>query len=152
MVLSDLSQGCSNKSDTVMINKNVTRLTTQGYNNTAISSLYRTCWNNLVTSLIISTRLLQIVTSSAKTTCWQTCYKIWDFCVCTRKNLTTCQQDMSATCLQQACQHTSCNNAIILSSCYMVVTRNLLTNCWIAGRCNKLLEQLVTSLLSITTF
>ena len=37
MELSDLSQGCSNKSDTVMINKNVTRLTTQGCNNTAIS-------------------------------------------------------------------------------------------------------------------
>jgi hypothetical protein len=29
MALSDLLQGCSNKSDTVMINKNVTRLTTQ---------------------------------------------------------------------------------------------------------------------------
>jgi hypothetical protein len=36
MALSDLSQGCSNKSDTVMINKNVTRLTTQGCKNTAI--------------------------------------------------------------------------------------------------------------------
>ena len=35
MALSDLSQDCSNKSDTVMINKNVT-LTTQGCNNTAI--------------------------------------------------------------------------------------------------------------------
>jgi hypothetical protein len=75
-------QGCSNKSDTVMINKNVTRLTAQGCNNTAISWLYWTCWNNHVTSLIISTRLLQVVnclfqtcwqlvTSSAKTTCWR---------------------------------------------------------------------------------
>jgi hypothetical protein len=85
-------QCCSNKSDTVMMNKNVTRLTTQGCNNTAISWLYWiwTCWNNLVTSLIISTRLLQVVnslfqtcwqlgTSSANTTCWQTCYKMWDF-------------------------------------------------------------------------
>jgi hypothetical protein len=47
-----------------------------------ISWLYRTCWNNLATSLIISTRLLQVVnslfqtcwqlgTSSAKTTCCQ---------------------------------------------------------------------------------
>jgi hypothetical protein len=70
---SDLSQGCSNKSDTVMINKNVTRLTTQGCNNTAISWLYRTCWNNLVTSLIISTRLLQIVNSL-----FQTCYNTWE--------------------------------------------------------------------------
>jgi hypothetical protein len=26
---------------------------------------------------------------------------------------------------------TSCNNAVILSSCYKVVTHNLLTNCWI---------------------
>jgi hypothetical protein len=67
MELSDLSQGCSNKSDTVMINKNATRLTTQGCNNTAISRLYRTCWNNLVTSLIISTRLLQIVNSLFQT-------------------------------------------------------------------------------------
>ena len=37
MALSDLLQGCSNKSDADMININVTRLTTQGYNNTAIS-------------------------------------------------------------------------------------------------------------------
>jgi hypothetical protein len=36
-IISDLSQGCSNKSDTVMINKNVTRLTIQGCNNTVIS-------------------------------------------------------------------------------------------------------------------
>ena len=28
---------------------------------------------------------------------------------------------------------TSCNNAVILSSCYKVVTHNLLTNCCIAG-------------------
>jgi hypothetical protein len=34
-------------------NKNVTRLTTQGCNNIVISWLYRTCWNNLATSLII---------------------------------------------------------------------------------------------------
>jgi hypothetical protein len=93
MTLSDLLQGCSNKSDTVMIiNKNVTRLTTQGCNNIVISWLYRTCWNNLVTSLVISTKLLQIVnslfqtcwqlgTNSAGTTCWQTCYNMWDFCV-----------------------------------------------------------------------
>jgi hypothetical protein len=80
MELPDLSQGCSNKSDTVVINKNVTRLTTQGCNNTAISimtvsdlleqpcnkpdninkvvnSLFQTCW--------------QLVTSSAQTTCWR---------------------------------------------------------------------------------
>jgi hypothetical protein len=55
---------------------------TQGCNNIVISWLYRTCWNNLATSLIISTKLLQVVnslfqtcwqlgTSSAKTTCWR---------------------------------------------------------------------------------
>jgi hypothetical protein len=70
MALSNLLQGCSNKSDTGMINKNVTRLPTQGCNNTVISWLYRTCWNNLVTSLIISTRLLQVVNSLFQT-CWQ---------------------------------------------------------------------------------
>jgi hypothetical protein len=64
------------------INTNATRLTTQGCNKIVISWLYRTCWNNLATSLIISTRLLQVVnnlfqtcwqlgTSSANTTCWQ---------------------------------------------------------------------------------
>jgi hypothetical protein len=39
MALSDLLQGCSNKSDTVVINRNVTRLTTQGQgcNNTAMT-------------------------------------------------------------------------------------------------------------------
>jgi hypothetical protein len=59
-------------------NKNVTRLTTQGCNNIMISWLLETCWNNLARSLIISSRLLQIVhslfqelTSSANTTCWQ---------------------------------------------------------------------------------
>jgi hypothetical protein len=74
-------------------NKNVTRLTTQGCDNIVISWLYRTCWNNFVTCLIIPTTLLQVVnslfqtcrqlgTSIAKTTCWQTCHKMWDFCLC----------------------------------------------------------------------
>jgi hypothetical protein len=99
MALSDLSQGCPNKSDTVMMTKNVTRFTTRGCNNIVISWLYdRTCLNNLVTGLIISTRLLQIVTSffqpcwqlgtsssnmhNLLTACWQTCYKMWDFYAC----------------------------------------------------------------------
>jgi hypothetical protein len=71
--------------------------TTQGCNNTAISWLYRTCWNNLTTSLIISTRLLQVVNSLFQTCwqavrkqllqlvddfTWQTCYKMWDFYAC----------------------------------------------------------------------
>ncbi len=62
-------------------NKNVTRSTTQCCNNIVISWLYQTCWNNLATSLIISTRLLQIVNNccilvdnlgqAVRTTCWQ---------------------------------------------------------------------------------
>jgi hypothetical protein len=63
-----------------------------------ISSIYHdhwTCWNNLATSLIISSSLVQVVnslfqncwqlgTSSANTTCnWrQTCYEMWDSYVC----------------------------------------------------------------------
>jgi hypothetical protein len=128
MALSDLSQCCSIKSDTVMINKNVTRLTTQGCNNTAISWLYRTCSNNLVTSLIISTRLLQIVnslfqtcwqlgTSSANTTCWRLVGRLATRCeivVCTHvkthKLLQVCKQScykflhkLSRSCLRTAC-------------------------------------------------
>jgi hypothetical protein len=80
MALSDLLQVFSYKSDTVMINnKNVTRLTTQGCNNIVISWLDRTCWNNLATSLIISTRLLQVVNSL-----FQTCYNNWEQAVRTQ--------------------------------------------------------------------
>jgi hypothetical protein len=44
---------------------------TRLYNNIVISRrLYRTCWNNLATNLIISTRLLQDVHSSFQT-CWK---------------------------------------------------------------------------------
>jgi hypothetical protein len=64
----------------------------------------------------------------------------------TRKNLTTCQQDAFATDLLQASEQVV-TNAVILSSCYKVVTHNLLTNCWIAGRwqvvgitCNRSVE------------
>jgi hypothetical protein len=64
------------------LHNDVARLTTQGCNNIDISWLYQTCWNNLATSLIISTSLLQVVnslfqtcwqleTSSANTTCWR---------------------------------------------------------------------------------
>jgi hypothetical protein len=80
----------------VWCNKNATRLTTQGCNNIVISWLYRTCWNNLATSLITSTKLLQLLTRvvpNLLTTwdkqcehnllpaCW-TFYKMWDLCVC----------------------------------------------------------------------
>jgi hypothetical protein len=78
MALSDLLRGLILS----WYNKNVTRLTTQGCNNIVISWLYRIRWNNLATSLIISTSLLQVVncllqtcwqlgTSSANTTCWR---------------------------------------------------------------------------------
>ena len=59
-------------------NKNVTRLTTQVCNNIVISRLYRTCWNNLVSTKLLQllTRLSILVdnwlgTSSANTTCWR---------------------------------------------------------------------------------
>jgi hypothetical protein len=103
---------CSNKFDTVMINKNVTRLTTQGCNNTAISWLYRTCWNNCVTSLIININkgLLEIVnslfqtcwqlgTSIANTSCWQLVGRLAtrceiftsvEECTCFAWKITTC--------------------------------------------------------------
>jgi hypothetical protein len=89
MTLSYLLQGCSYKSDTwVMINnKNVTRLTAQGCNNIVISWLDRTCWNNLATSLIISTRLLQVVNSL-----FQTCYNNWEQAM--RTQLVDALQDM----------------------------------------------------------
>jgi hypothetical protein len=48
--------------------------------------------------------------------------------VYTRKSLATCQQDVFATGFV-ASLSTSCNNAVILSSCYKVVTHNLSTRC-----------------------
>jgi hypothetical protein len=69
-------------------NKNVTRFTTQGCNNTVISWVYRTCWNNLVKLWLLQVvnslfqTCSQLETSSANVTCWQTCYKMWDFCMC----------------------------------------------------------------------
>jgi hypothetical protein len=116
MALSDLLQGCSNKSDTVMIQvwySHVTRLTTQGCNNIVISWLHRTCWNNLATSLIISTRLLQFVnslfqtcwqlgTSSAKTTCWRLVGRLATRCkifACVHSEQLSCATHMTSTCM-----------------------------------------------------
>ena len=59
----------------------------------------------------------------------------------TRKNLTTCQQDMFATGLYQACQQVYCK----------VVTHNFCRQIVELQDDNKLLEQLVTTLLSSTT-
>jgi hypothetical protein len=129
-------------------NKNVTRLATQGCNNTAISWLDRTCWNNLATSLIISTRLLQVVDSlfqtcwqlvtSSPTACWETYY--------TRKNA------QIATNLQQICSNavpTTCQQDVfallvpsLLTSCQRLVG-NLLQVCWAQKTCYKLFQQLV---------
>jgi hypothetical protein len=58
-------------------NKNVARLTTQVCNNIAITWLHQTCWNNLATSLIIYQQGCYMLL----TTCWQTCDKMWDFCM-----------------------------------------------------------------------
>jgi hypothetical protein len=52
-----------------------------------------------------------------------------DFQVHTCTNLTTCQQDVFMYNRLVACLSTSCNSAVILSSCCKVVTHNLLTNC-----------------------
>jgi hypothetical protein len=52
----------------------------------------------------------------------------------THKNLTICQQDVTVRNRLVASLSTSCNNVVILSGCYKVVTHNLLTNCSIAGR------------------
>jgi hypothetical protein len=47
-------------------NKNVTRLTTQSCNNIVISWLYRTCWNSLATSLILSQGCYKLLTACSK--------------------------------------------------------------------------------------
>jgi hypothetical protein len=68
----------------------------------------------------------------------------------TGKNLTTCQQDVFATALQQACQQ----QVVTIRLFHQVATRLSLTTCWQIVELqddNKLLKQLVTSLLSSTT-
>ena len=158
MALSDLLQGCSNKSDTVMINRNVTRLTTQGCKNIVISWLYRTCWNSLFHTC------WQLGTSSANTTCWRLVGRLatrceiftrvdcsnvsyqkalsvwWIICRKPQDKLIcyTCKKftdNLSTRCVRNrlvATLSTSCYK--VVSSCYKVVTHNLLTNCWVARR------------------
>jgi hypothetical protein len=138
-----------------MINKNVTKLTTQGCNNTAMSWLYRTCWNNLVTSLIIPARLLQIVNRLFQT-CWQlvttvrtqlvdeTCYKMWDFCVTdteiigdTQKSrilYQVCQQAINKLCSHCLSQVV---NKLLVPSCQQVACPKLSTSLEHAA-CNNL--------------
>ena len=71
MVISDLLQGCPNNSDADLLHKIVTNLTTQHCNNIVRSCLYQSCWNNLVTSLIVPSSLLQVVNSMFQTCCQQ---------------------------------------------------------------------------------
>jgi hypothetical protein len=70
--------------------------------------LYRTCRNNLATSLIISTSLLQVVnklfhicwqlgTSSANTTCWRLVGRLATRCVCNNNAYTRKWQRINLT-------------------------------------------------------
>jgi hypothetical protein len=70
-------------------NNNVTRLTTQGCNNTVVTWLYRTCWNNLAKSLIISTRLL--------TALFQTCWQLGTSSACDHNLLADLLQDVRSS-------------------------------------------------------
>jgi ACR3 family arsenite efflux pump ArsB len=70
-------------------NKNVTRLMTQGCNNISISWLYRSCWNNLATSTIVSTRLLEVFNSLFQINLLAT----WDK-QCEHNLLTACLADL----------------------------------------------------------
>ena len=102
LILSDLLQGCSNKAVTIMI---------QQYCGTTLCCqpcitflLYHDCIrlvskNNLITSLIMPSSLLQVVnnlfqtcynklgTSSANTTCWQLVNRLVTTCLQTCNNL-----------------------------------------------------------------
>jgi hypothetical protein len=63
---------------------------TQGCNIIVISWLYRTCWNNLATSLIVSTRLLQVVNSLFQTS-WRLVGRLATRCeIFTRVHTYTC--------------------------------------------------------------
>ena len=109
-------------------NKNVTRLTTQGCNNIIITWLYQICWNNLATSLIISTRLLQVVnslfracwqlgTSSANTTCWRLVGRL-----ATRCEIFACvlisQEEHPRICLQETYIYVSWRSLIMTFKIY----------------------------------
>jgi hypothetical protein len=98
--------------------RTVTRLTKQGCNNIVISWLYRTCRNNLATSLIISTRLFQAVNNLWQA--WwhyQTCYKV----VLTR--LIQSWYNINVTMLTTQ----GCNN-VVISRLYRTCWNNLGTN------------------------
>ena len=77
--ISDLLQDVPTTLIQSRCHKIVTKLTTQDCNNIVISWLYQSCWNNLVTSLIVPSSLLRVVnslfqtcsTSNANTTCQQ---------------------------------------------------------------------------------
>jgi hypothetical protein len=147
MTVSNLLEQPCNKADT--------SLTMPSSLLQVVNSLCQTCW--------------QLGTSSANTTCWRFVgrlyYKMWHFWMCSllytcterccseinvqrlairHKNPTTCQQHVFATGLS-----TSYSNVVILWNCYKVVSCH--SQLVELQDDNKLLEQLVTSLLSSTT-
>jgi hypothetical protein len=103
---------------------NVTRLAKQGCNNIVISRLYRTCWNNLATSLIISTTLLQAV-NNLEQAWWhyQTCYKLV---------LTSLIQSWYSRTVTRLTKQ-GCNN-IVISWLYRTCWNNLATSLIISTR------------------
>ena len=140
-------------------NKNVIRLTTQGCDNVVISWLCKTCWNNLVTSLIIPTRLLQVVnslfqtcwqlvTSSAKTACWQICYKMWDFCVSTHEKSHSHLVTSLLTSRQQVVF------ALLVTSCQQVWKKLLILSDLLQGCLNSrdIAELLQPCVINLVTF
>jgi hypothetical protein len=156
MVSSDLLQGFSNKSDTVMIQQECykvddTRLQQYCYIMTVshlleqpckksdsinllqvVNSLFQTCW--------------QIGTSSAKTTCWQTCYKMWDFCVRSGIQTITCKNAQVVTNLQQTCSNavpTTCQQVV-----FALLVPSLLTTCYKVVELNRLVASYSNNLLS----
>ena len=95
-------------------NNNVTRLTKQDCNNIVISWPYQTYWNNLVTSLIIFTRLLQVVNSLMQillTTCNNQC----------QHNLLTAFCRLATSCIKIF----SCAKKMIVIMIFPIFTGNL---------------------------
>jgi hypothetical protein len=103
-------------------NKNVTRLITQGCNSIVISWLWRTCWKKLATTLIISTKLSQVVNSlfqtcrqleksSANTTCRRLVGRL----------ATRCEIFMPVHSCIKICTHTVVNQAFTDWSSHVVI-------------------------------
>jgi hypothetical protein len=113
----------------------VSDLLEQPCNILVISWLYQTCWNNLATSPIISTRTVnklfqtcwQLGTSSHNfsTTRWQTCYKMWDVFGCTEDMRTRwCELRSQSFHVQDKREHEFHNSWWDLIGHYWVSTEN----------------------------